>query len=87
MEKEEVLPLGSQVPLMESLRFLLLKAVMIPITKNILGRSFDGSATDVATAGDPSLPSDLAARAVASSTSSDEIVLSNVLCNMKCIIS
>lgn len=76
-------PLGSQVPLMESLRFLLLKAVMIPITKNIRGRSFDWSATAFETAGDPS---DLAAaRAVASSTSRDDIVLSNVL-YMKCII-
>jgi len=72
-------PLGSQVHLMESLRFLLLKAVMIPITKNIRGRIFDWSATVFATAGDPSLPSDLAARAVASSTSREEIVLSNVL--------
>jgi len=52
---------------------------MIPITKNIRGRIFDWSATDSATAGDPSLPSDLAARAVASSTSREEIVLSNVL--------
>lgn len=74
-------PWGIHVSLMESLRFLLLKAVMIPITKKTFGRSFKILAPGSVTIGDPSSLSALEALAAASCTSNDEIVLSNVLKN------
>lgn len=45
-------PRGIQVSLIESLRFLLLNAVIIPIKKKILGRSFCWSVPLVVVVGD-----------------------------------
>lgn len=39
--RTQVIPRGIQVSLIESLRFLLLKAVIIPMTKKTFGRSLD----------------------------------------------
>ena len=73
-------PWGIHVSLIESLRFLLLNAVMIPITKKTFWRSLNCSVPGFVTTGDPSsLLSALAALAAASCTSNKEIVLSKVL--------
>lgn len=72
-------PCGIQVSLIESLRFLLLKAVIIPITKKTLGRSFNCSLSDFVCIGDRSSLTALAALAAASCISKEETVLSSVL--------
>lgn len=72
-------PWGIQVSLIESLRFLLLKAVMIPITKKTLGRLFKGSITGFLPAVDISSFSALADLAAASFISREDMVLSNAL--------
>ena len=66
--------------LIEPLRFLLLNAVMIPMTKKTFCRCLNRSIPALVPTGDPSLSSSaLAALAAASCTSNEEIVLSNAL--------
>lgn len=72
-------PLGIQVSRIESLRFLLLNAVIIPMTKKNLRRSFNCSGPDSVLTCNPSSLSALAALAAASCISKEEMVLSNVL--------
>lgn len=72
-------PLGIQVSLIESLRFLLLNAVIIPMTKKTLGRLLESPIPVSLSNGDLSSLSALEALAAESCISKEEIDLSKVL--------
>lgn len=72
-------PLGIQVSLIESLRFLLLNAVIIPITKKTFGRLLECPIPVSLSNGDLSSLLALEALAAESRISKEEIDLSKVL--------
>lgn len=72
-------PCGIQVSLIESLRFLLLNAVIIPIKKKILGWSLRSSIPFVVVVGEDTLSRTLEVLAVASCISKEDMVLSSFL--------